>query len=107
MAKKEIDYSKVKALASSILECIGDIDGEGSDPTLPPQKQDIGNGGQDELYSFSPAGEDFSTPDKENGNDANDPDEASEGHEGEPASHEKKKASISMMAGLLRKKMSK
>jgi hypothetical protein len=42
------DYAKIKALASSILECIGD-DEEGMSPKLPKQKADINNGGQDEM----------------------------------------------------------
>ncbi len=42
------DYAKIKALASSILECIGD-DEEGMNPKLPKQKADIDDGGQDSM----------------------------------------------------------
>lgn len=37
MAKK-IDYSKIKAMASSILECIGE-DEEGENPSIPESEQ--------------------------------------------------------------------
>lgn len=50
---KSIDYAKIKAMASSILECIGDCD-EGENPDLPKQKQDIDDGGQSSMLSFSP-----------------------------------------------------
>jgi hypothetical protein len=39
------DYSKIKALAEDILKCIGD-ESEGENPSLPKQKEDIGDGGQ-------------------------------------------------------------
>lgn len=51
---KKIDYSKIKAMAESILECIGD-ESEGENPSLPEQEEDINDGGQDELYEMEPA----------------------------------------------------
>jgi len=50
---KSIDYSKIRAMASSILECIGDCD-EGEDPKIPKQKEDIDDGGQDSALKFLP-----------------------------------------------------
>ena len=47
MAKKEIDYSKIKALTQSILECIGNDQDVGEDPSLPKQDTSIEDGGQD------------------------------------------------------------
>lgn len=47
------DYSKLKALAQQILECIGD-EPEGEDPTLPKQDNQIDAGGQDEALSLMP-----------------------------------------------------
>lgn len=79
------DYAKIKALASQILECIGD-DAEGENPSLPKQDNAINDGGQDELYKTPPAGE--STP------------EASEAEKSK-----KKKASIAMMGAALAKSM--
>lgn len=80
---KSIDYSKIKAMAASILECIGDED-EGEDPSLPKQEQDIDDGGQDSPLKFLP------------------------GDKGE--SEEKKKSkdsSLALMASTLRSKFSK
>lgn len=42
------DYSKIKALAQSILECIGD-EPEGEDPKTPKQDTDIDDGGQEDF----------------------------------------------------------
>lgn len=39
MPKKEIDYSKVKAFATSILECIGDDESIGENPDLPANEK--------------------------------------------------------------------
>lgn len=50
------DYSKIKALAQSIIECIGD-DEEGKNPSLPKQEQDINDGGQESLSDLAPIGE--------------------------------------------------
>jgi len=53
---KSVDYSKIKAMAESILECIGDYS-EGEDPSLPDQDNSINDGGQDELYKTAPSGD--------------------------------------------------
>jgi hypothetical protein len=45
------DYSKIKALAQNILECIGD-DEEGEDPKLPKQNNDIDGAGVEANTSF-------------------------------------------------------
>lgn len=50
---KSVDYSKIKAMAQSILECIGDYS-EGENPKLPAQTQDIDDGGQAKLEDFAP-----------------------------------------------------
>jgi hypothetical protein len=50
---KNIDYSKIKAMAASILECIGE-DEEGENPSLPKQQNDIDDGGQDSQLKFLP-----------------------------------------------------
>lgn len=64
MAKKEIDYSKVKAMAQSILECIGDDQDTGEHPDVPksdanpmPETNEFGiddneDGGQDPQLDF-------------------------------------------------------
>jgi len=51
---KSVDYSKIKAMAQNILECIGDYS-EGENPSIPKQTQDIDDGGQDKLESLAPA----------------------------------------------------
>lgn len=43
MPKKDLDYSKIKAFAQSIIECIGDDNDVGEDPELPKQKPDKGS----------------------------------------------------------------
>lgn len=43
MAKKEIDYSKVKAMAQSILECIGDDQDIGENPDIKKEKPTPGS----------------------------------------------------------------
>jgi len=48
------DYAKIKALAQSILECIGD-EAEGANPSLPKQKDDFNDGGQESLDNLAPA----------------------------------------------------
>lgn len=80
------DYAKIKALASSILECIGDED-EGENPDLPKQEQDIDDGGQDSPLKFLP------------------------GDKGESGEDDKKKkskdSSLALMASTLRSKFGK
>jgi hypothetical protein len=86
---KNIDYAKVKAMAQSILECIGEYD-EGENPSLPKQKEDIDDGGQDELESLSPAAD--------CGDDrAKDPEEKKK----------KKDSSLAMMSTMLASKFKK
>jgi hypothetical protein len=83
---KTIDYAKVKAMAQSILECIGDYD-EGENPSLPKQKEDIDDGGQDKLESLAPAADNGSGKD-------NDPE----------GKKRKKDASLAMMGTMLASK---
>jgi hypothetical protein len=45
------DYAKIKALASSILECIGDDD-EGENPNIPVQDKQINDGGTEPNVKF-------------------------------------------------------
>lgn len=58
MPKKDVDYAKVKAMAQSILECIGDCDDVGASPSIPEQEDDINEGGQESLDDFKPAASD-------------------------------------------------
>ncbi len=51
------DYAKARALAKQFIECIGDED-EGANPSIPKQKADINDGGQDSLESLAPAADD-------------------------------------------------
>lgn len=48
---KNIDYSKIKAMASSILECIGE-DEEGENPSLPDQDDAVNDGGVEPNTQF-------------------------------------------------------
>lgn len=45
------DYSKIKALASQILECIGD-EPEGENPDLPAQDNDVDGAGEGKNIDF-------------------------------------------------------
>lgn len=80
------DYSKIKALAQSILECIGD-EPEGENPSLPSQDDAIDDGGQEELDKTPPSGE-----------------STEEGSEDEKK--KKKDASLAMMGSMLASKFS-
>lgn len=88
---KNIDYAKLKALSQQILECIGDDD-IGENPSLPSQKDDYEDGGQDPALTFIPDGKDLSEG------------QTGEG-DGEAETEEKKKkkkdSSMSMMAASL------
>ena len=82
------DYSKIKALASQILECIGD-DEEGENPSLPKQDNAVNDGGVEANTSFLKT-------------------EASkEGETGVGASKKDKKSSIAMMGAMLASKLKK
>jgi hypothetical protein len=78
------DYAKIKAMAQSILQCIGD-DEEGEDPAKPVRKQKIDNpksfgtqkagpqeyesqGEQEPLLDFTPAGKDGLTTEGDRSN---------------------------------------
>lgn len=91
---KSIDYSKIKAMASSILECIGE-DEEGTNPNLPEQKQDFNDGGQD-------------TPKALMSWDKGDPEEGEKISDSEDATDEsdesKKKNRMSAMASMISRK---
>ena len=97
---KSVDYSKIKAMAQSILECIGD-DEEGANPSLPAQKQDINAGGQDKMKAFisgvSSASEREKLSSKEDATDVCEPDSDSD-------DENKKKRSIAMMTSMLKSK---
>ena len=79
------DYAKIKALASSILECIGDED-EGENPSVHKQEQDTDDGGQDSPLKFLPGDEGKSDDDKKK---------------------KSKDSSLALMASTLRSKFSK
>lgn len=97
------DYSKIKALAQSILECIGD-EPEGASPSLPKQDNSINNGGQDELYKMAPAADDFSAGAKDAEGESEPDDQA----ESEPEDKKKKKDSeLAMMGSMLAAKFRK
>ncbi|OQB10433.1 MAG: hypothetical protein BWY21_00354 [Parcubacteria group bacterium ADurb.Bin216] len=83
---KNVDYAKVKALASSILECIGDYD-EGEDPSLPKPKNDVDDGGVEPNTKFL------------------DTAESKEGETGVGNTKEKKKSSLAMMGAMLASKV--
>lgn len=82
------DYSKIKALAQSIIECIGD-ESEGEDPSLPKQKQEINDGGQDSLYKTDPAADTSLDQGSEEGK------------------KKKKDSAIAMMSTMLKKEFSR
>lgn len=51
------DYAKIKALASEILQCIGD-EAEGENPSLPSPDNDLNGAGQKDLTDFKISEED-------------------------------------------------
>ena len=55
MAKKQPDYAKIKAMAASILECIGDDNDTGENPDLPTPDNSINDGGQESLDDLAPS----------------------------------------------------
>jgi len=94
---KKIDYSKIKALSSQILECIGDYS-EGEDPSLPKQDDDINDNGQSTQIEFLSA--DKASP--------------TEGEEISPAEDEtdgkkkkRKDSAMAMMSSILASKFGK
>ena len=112
---KERDYSKIKALAASILECIGDENDTGENPDLPEHKPDKG--------SFDDVGTTDGLGDNPTGNSDSDPllnfvgNELADGHDeveeagdedNVPESKKKKKeASLAMMGSMLSSRVSK
>lgn len=92
------DYAKIKAMAQSILECIGDEE-EGENPSLPKQKQDINDGGQDSPLKLFSDDEGTESESEEEGE-----------YESSEDSEEKKKkkaSSMAMMSQMLSKKFNK
>lgn len=89
------DYAKIKALAASILECIGD-DEEGENPSLPKQEQQFNDGGQDSLSDFVPSSEgDADTGLPKSGKSSSDDDDDDD------RKKKKKDSSMAMMAATL------
>lgn len=79
------DYSKIKALAQSIIECIGD-ECEGENPSLPKPQNDVNDGGVEPSTQF------LKTP------------EAKESETGVGESKKRKKdSSLAMMGAMLAK----
>lgn len=99
---KDLDYSKIKAMAQSILDYIGDDNTVGQNPKLPAQDNAINDGGQDELYKMAPAADDFSA----GSNDAEGESEPAEDSEDEDSKKRKKDASLAMMSSMLKSKFS-
>lgn len=89
------DYSKIKALASQILECIGD-DEEGANPSLPKQKQDLNDGGQEVNTSFVDSAQPTNSTDNSDSDDLSG-----------AVSPDNKKKKLSLMAASLAKKFGK
>lgn len=81
------DYSKLKALAQQMIECIGD-DPEGENPDLPKQDNALDDGGQEAPLNFL--------------KDSKDPDEG-----GTKPDKKKKDASLAMMGSMLASKLNK
>jgi hypothetical protein len=91
---KNIDYSKIKAMAASILECIGE-DEEGEDPSLPKPDVAEDDGGQVSNLNFLDT--------KESKEDVLGSGKGNDGIE----KKKKKDSSIAMMASLLSSKAKK
>lgn len=97
---KNVDYSKIKALAASILECIGDTS-EGENPSIPKQTQDTNDGGQDSLDPIIGSEEGGTDEPNESSKD-----ETAEGYADSPDEKKKKKdASLAMMGSMLASKL--
>lgn len=88
---KNIDYSKIKAMASSILECIGD-DSEGENPSLPKQDSALDDGGQSPLDDMGEAADDSGFADSKDAGSAED-------------KKKKKDSQLAMMSSMLSKSM--
>lgn len=58
MAKTQPDYAKIKAMAASILECIGDDNDTGEDPGTFPADRAPNDGGQESLDDLAPSATD-------------------------------------------------
>lgn len=104
MAKKEIDYSKVKAMAQSILEYIGDDQDIGENPDIKksdanpmPETNEFGmdkepNGGQDPQLDF--LGDELSDGKDEQG----------ENSDGNDSKKKRKDSSLALMGSVLASK---
>lgn len=116
---KNIDYSKIKALAASILQAIGD-DEEGANPKLGKQKTDFNDGGQESLDDLSPVDEGDTggaprslkqNPDavqhEESESEEYEASEPQDDEEDGSAKKRKKDASLAMMASVLGSKFNK
>jgi hypothetical protein len=88
------DYSKIKALASEILKCIGD-EAEGENPSLPAQDNDDNRAGQKDLTDFK-----VSEEASENEGIESASSEKSEGYD----KKNKKGASLAMLGSMLASK---
>jgi len=88
------DYAKIKALAASILECIGDDD-EGESPSLPSQNNDFNDGGQESLSDFVPSEDGQAETGVPKGSKSSDDDDDDD------KKKKKKDSSMAMMAATL------
>lgn len=86
------DYAKIKAMAQSILECIGEED-EGENPVLPKTDSAVNNGGAEPNTKFLGSAE-------SGDDDSNDGDE-------DDKKKKKKDASLAMMSSMLSNKFGK
>jgi hypothetical protein len=93
------DYSKIKAMAQEILKCIGEDD-EGANPSIPKQKQDIDDGGQDKPLAFLPGDK----GDAEEGEKISEKEDETDGSE---MKKRKKDSAMAMMGSVLAKKFGK
>lgn len=85
---KNIDYAKIKAFASSILECIGD-DSEGEDAPMPKQDNAVDDGGVEPNIDFLKTSQ------------------SKESETGVGENKKKKESSLAMLGSMLASKYSK
>lgn len=97
---KNVDYSKIKAMAQSILECIGD-DSEGENPSLPSPDNAINDGGQDSLTELMDESE------EDYGNTRADADDTARGSADSETKKKKRDSAIAMMGSVLASKFNK
>lgn len=92
------DYAKIKALASSILECIGDDD-EGMNPKLPKQEHDYDDGGQGSMEEILKTDK----ADPAEGEEISEKEEATDGED----KKRKRQSAMAMMGSVLSSKFNK